>query len=194
MNPAELFLRDHGVGHSSSVARHIMNIDPLLQRLSDTQFRARPAGLNSLAWLFWHMTRVEDGCVASAVAGVPQVLDQGWAARLRIQRRDTGTGMTKAEVAELSDQIDLDGLWAYRETVGRRTRTLAAELWPERWTERLTEEDLHRAAAQRVLTGNEVWLVGSTRESLLFWWGLHHTLVHLGQVMMVKQVVQANPT
>lgn len=79
-------------------------------------------------------------------------------------------------------------LWAYREAVGRRTRTLVLELWPSRWMEPLTEEDLRRAAAEGVLVGDEHWLIGSTRESLLFWWGLNHTSIHLGQVMMIKNI------
>jgi Protein of unknown function (DUF664) len=31
-----------------------------LQRLSDAQLRLRPHGLNSIAWLVWHMARCED--------------------------------------------------------------------------------------------------------------------------------------
>lgn len=190
MNAAELFLREHGAGHASTVVSHLMNTDALLQRFTEEQCRFRPAGLNSLAWLFWHMTRVEDGCVACVVAGEKQLFDlEGWGERLRVPARTTGTGMTKEEVAALSEQIDLPALWAYREAVGRRTRRLVGQLWPDRWTEPLTEEDLRRAAAEGVLDGDEHWLVGSTRESLLFWWGLNHTLIHLGQVLMVRNLI-----
>lgn len=189
MNTAELFLREHGTGHAAAVVQHPLNVDPLLRRLSEQDFRAQPYGLNSLAWLFWHMTRVEDGCVACVVAGTKQLFDDGWAERLRIPRRDVGTGMTKAEVAELSEEIDLPALWAYREAVGHRTRSLVSDLWPARWTEPLTEDDLRRAAAEGVLAGDEHWLVGSPRDSLMFWWGLHHTFLHMGQVMMIKNIV-----
>lgn len=190
MNTAELFLREHGAGHSSAVAHSYMNSDPLISRLTEAQFRAMPAGLNSLAWLFWHMTRVEDANVACVVAGQPQLFDtEGWGERLNVRRRDVGTGMTKAEVAQLSEQIDLQALWAYRDAVGRRTLLLVADLWPHRWTEPLSEADIQRAAAAGILDGDEHWLVGSPRESLLFWWGLNHTLMHLGQVMMVKGLV-----
>lgn len=190
MNTADLFLREHGAGHSAGVVRHIMNSDPLVSRLTDAQFRAQPAGLNSLAWLFWHMTRVEDGCVACVVVGTKQLFDtEGWGERLRVPRRDVGTGMTKAEVADLSATIDLSALWAYRDAVGRRTRSLVSDLWPDRWNEPLTAEDLRRAGAEGILDGDEHWLIGTPRESLLFWWGLNHTLLHLGQVMMIKNLL-----
>lgn len=189
MNNAELFLREHGAGHLEAVVQHPLNLDPLLNGLGEQYFRAMPYGMNSLAWLFWHITRVEDGCVSCVVAGTGQLFDQKWAERLHIPRQDVGTGMTKDEVADLSAQIDLPALWAYREAVGRRTRSLIPELWHSRWTQQLSEDDLRRGAEARVLSGDEHWLIGSSRVSLLFWWGLHHTLMHLGQVMMIKNMV-----
>jgi ABC-type multidrug transport system permease subunit len=109
MNPGELFLREHGVGHTFRVVGNsFLNIDKLLT-LPEQALRTHPQGLNSLAWLFWDMTRVEDGCLAAVVAGVEQVLDQGdWAGKLGVSRRDVGTGMSKVEAAELSQRIAQD--------------------------------------------------------------------------------------
>src|SRR5262245_9583504 len=64
---------------------------------------------------------VEMGLVAS-LAGRPQVFDDAWTKRLAISRRDFGTGMTSAEVTELTRQIDLSALREYRDAVGKRTR------------------------------------------------------------------------
>jgi hypothetical protein len=191
MNPGELFLREHGVGHTFRVVGNsFLNIDKLLT-LPEQALRTHPQGLNSLAWLFWDMTRVEDGCLAAVVAGVEQVLDQGdWAGKLGVSRRDVGTGMSKVEAAELSQRIDLAALWEYREQVGLRTRVLVQELWPQRWFEPLVPEDLVRAAGAGVLSGQEHWLLGSPREALLYWWGLNHTFIHMGQVMLVRELLQ----
>lgn len=189
MNPVELFLREHGAGHTSRVVVNpFLNIDKLLT-LPEQDLRTHPQGLNSLAWLFWHMTRVEDGCVATVVAGEEQVFAQGkWAGQLG-GRRDVGTGMSKAEAADISRAIHIPALWAYRDEVGKRTRALVGDLWPGRWHEPIQEADLARGAAAGVLTGEEKWLLGTTREALLFWWGLNHTLVHLGQVMLVRKLL-----
>ena len=52
-------------------------MDDLLDALSDEQIRARPHGLNSIAWLLWHGARVEGVAVNRFVADRPQVLLAG---------------------------------------------------------------------------------------------------------------------
>jgi len=59
---------------------------------------------NSIAWLVWHLTRIQDDHVAD-VAGLEQVWTaQGWADRfaLRLPRSDTGYGHRTDDVAALS--------------------------------------------------------------------------------------------
>jgi uncharacterized protein DUF664 len=56
---------------------------------------------NSIAWLVWHLTRIQDDHVADA-AGTPQVwTSQGWVERfgLPIDAADTGYGHSFDEVA-----------------------------------------------------------------------------------------------
>ena len=52
-------------------------VDELFAGLTDAQVRARPHGLNSVAWLVWHATRVEDAAVSRFVTDRPQVLTEG---------------------------------------------------------------------------------------------------------------------
>ena len=49
-------------------AVHAGFVDDLLDALSDEQIRARPHGLNSIAWLLSHGARVEDVAVNRFVA------------------------------------------------------------------------------------------------------------------------------
>jgi hypothetical protein len=193
MNSLETFLRDHAFVHTVAVAPAFpFNIDPLLNDLSETQRRARPHGLNSVAWLLWHLARVEDGCVSMLVLGQSQLLDEDhWHTRLGIGRRDLGTGMTKAEVAEMSERIVLDQLVAYRDAVGRRTRALLPSLWPDRWNAFVDPADIDRAAEAAVVSepaaaAMRQFLPSQTREAALHWWGLHHSLMHLGQLAMLR--------
>ncbi|WP_242910216.1 mycothiol transferase [Actinomadura terrae] len=63
-------------------------------------FRADPDA-NSIAWLLWHLTRVQDDHVAE-VAGTPQVwTEDGWEPRfgLPFPPSETGYGHSSAEVA-----------------------------------------------------------------------------------------------
>jgi hypothetical protein len=51
---------------------------------SDSQLRARPFGLHSIAWLLWHISRCEDIGVNRILVDRKQVLDEGgWIDRLR---------------------------------------------------------------------------------------------------------------
>lgn len=94
MDARDLLLAQHASVHSAQVAGGQL-ADGILGGLSDDQMRVRPGkGLNSLAWLLWHMTRTEDVGVNVVVTDGRQVLDEGWTERLGIARRDIGTGMT----------------------------------------------------------------------------------------------------
>ena len=94
MNSAEL-LTDAFARIRDVVARSV-------DGLSAEQLASRPDGEgNSIAWLVWHLTRIQDDHVAD-VAGRPQVwLTQGWAERfgLPFDPADHGYGHS-------SDQVD----------------------------------------------------------------------------------------
>jgi hypothetical protein len=77
--------------------------------------------VNPLAWLLWHVARSEDSAVNLLIVDGSQVLDDTWCARLNIGRRDAGTGMTMAEVVDLSSHVHLPSLMAYWTAVGART-------------------------------------------------------------------------
>jgi DinB family protein len=198
VNIIDLFLREHAFVHTEAVARaHSVNVDHFLKGLTDQQLRMRPHGLNSIAWLFWHVARVEDAFISGLVMQRPQALDEGrWDARLNAGQRGFGTGMSKEEVAELSDHIDLQALWAYRDEVGRRTRTMVRELTSEDWSAPIETAHIDWAARAAIFPGEVVdrlkgFLPGRSRESALFWWGLNHTLIHVGQATMLLGAVKA---
>jgi hypothetical protein len=71
------------------------------------------------------MARTEDAAVNLLVAGQPQVLDDEWLRRLGLSRRDIGTAMNDEEVGEVSHQLDIASVLAYRNAVGLRTRETA---------------------------------------------------------------------
>lgn len=76
------------------------------------------------------MTRAEDIAVNVAIADTGQVWDEGWGAKLGVERPDIGTGMTADEVAVLSERIDLVALLDYRHAVAARTRQILVALDP----------------------------------------------------------------
>lgn len=98
-------------------------------------------GANSIAWLVWHLTRVQDDHVA-AVAGIEQVYTaKGWAKRFDFPFDDAaiGYGQSSADVAAV--RADPALLLDYYEDVHRQTLEYVRGLTPadldrvvdERW-------------------------------------------------------------
>ena len=78
---------------------------------------------NTIAWLVWHLARVQDDHVAD-VAGHEQVwVDQGWAARFGLPdgTRETGFGHGPDQVRSVRPD-DAATLVAYLDAVTERTR------------------------------------------------------------------------
>ena len=109
MDVKQLFLDQHGAVHSASVAGNKGSAaERAFAGLSDEQMRVRPReDLNSLAWLMWHIARAEDIFVNAVIAGTPQVVDDGWAGKLGVTRRDFGIGMQRPRSIEQLPRVEL---------------------------------------------------------------------------------------
>ncbi|MFY9775589.1 MAG: DUF664 domain-containing protein [Trebonia sp.] len=86
------------------------------------------ADANPIAWLIWHLTRVQDDHVAAAF-GVPQVWsDGGWAGRFGLPgSSDTGYGHNTIQVAAVSEACAASALLAdYHEAVYEQTIKLVS--------------------------------------------------------------------
>ncbi|KAA2251402.1 DUF664 domain-containing protein [Solihabitans fulvus] len=104
------------------------------------EFRADGAA-NSVAWLVWHLTRVQDDHIAE-VAGIGQVwTEQGWADRfgLSIDRLDTGYGHDSEDVAAVRG-VSADLLTEYYDAVHEQTI---------RYVRDLSDADLDRVVDER---------------------------------------------
>jgi len=98
-----------------------------------TRLTEAPApGANTIAWLVWHLTRIQDHHVAQ-ILDTDQVWVGGdWAARLGLDPdpSDIGYGHT-AEQVEAVRPIDGDVLLEYLDAVDARTRAMLSELTPD---------------------------------------------------------------
>ena len=178
MDAIDFFLTRYGDLHRGLV-------DGLLSGLPEAQLRGRPhPGVNTIAWLLWHSARIEDVAVNRFLADRPQVLDGGWLERLGVARRDVGTGMSDAEVDELSARIDLQALRGYWDAVSARTLELVetlrgtdleATVPGERVTSVVRSEG---AVAPGVEWLTEFWAGGRTRAWILAQTALLHPYGH----------------
>jgi hypothetical protein len=121
-------------------------VPSVLDGLDESQLAATPdGGGNSIAWLIWHLTRIQDDHVAG-VAGNEQLWLGGWRERfgLDLDDLDTGYGHGPQEVARVRAGADL--LAGYHAEVADATAAYVAGLSAadldrvvdERWTPPVT--------------------------------------------------------
>jgi len=192
MDARDLFLDQHGAVHSAAVAGNKMSAaERAFGGLSDEQMRLRPReDLNSLAWLMWHVARLEDIFVNQVLSGRPQLFEEGWTRRLAITRRDFGIGMTNAEVTALTKEIDVGALREYRDAVGQRTRDVVGSFKAQDWQGQITLEALQAAADVGAFGARTETLpkafAGRPRAAVLSGVALFHSVGHMGEAATVR--------
>ncbi|MFG2312424.1 DinB family protein [Streptomyces sp. NPDC048566] len=150
-------------------------VHAVVEGLAPEDLDARPGGTaNSISWLVWHLTRIQDDHVADA-AGTPQVwLSGDWSERfaLDLPPRDTGYGHTTDRVARVRG-VSGELLAGYHDAV--RDRTLA-------FLGTLTGEDLDRVVDDR---WDPAVTLGVRLVSVL-----SDDLQHVGQAAYVRGLLQ----
>lgn len=162
----------------------------------DTQLResVQPT-MNSLAWVMWHVARVEDAGVMRFVARQPQVFHTGgWQEKLNIDVAHFGYGMSNAAMRELSESIDLDALDAYRDAVIQQTYDVVDALTEAQMDEILSDKEVEEVmvfegvGAESV--GTNVPYVGWTRLEALFHFSVTHYYWHGGEVRTIESLLR----
>jgi hypothetical protein len=191
----ELFQVQHAMLHSAALAPSGLwsFADEIWQGLDEPAARCiPPAGEHSIAWMFWHIARIEDVTMNVLVAGRSQLLLQnGWLARLGVADRHTGNAMSAQAVADLSAALDLEALRFYRLAVGRQTRQMVAGLSTEAIKRKVDPSRLQRLM-------DEGAVVEAARGLIDYWGGLsiaglllmpptRHNFVHLNEALKVKK-------
>ena len=98
--------------------------------LDPDQLVARPApDANPIAWLVWHLARVQDSHVAEVIPADQLWVTGDWAAGVGLEPDpgNTGYGHSSADVASVRPR-DGDALLAYLDAVAERTATFLADL------------------------------------------------------------------
>jgi uncharacterized damage-inducible protein DinB len=168
MTSAELLLDAFGRVRET-VVEAVMGLTP-------EQLAYRPApDANSIAWLIWHLARVQDDHVASATDAEQVWTFEDWAPRFGLQAgsNDTGYGHSSSQVAEILVESG-EVLVAYYDAVHERTI---------RYVTALTDADLPRIV-------DESWDPPVTLAVRLVS-VISDDLQHAGQAMYVRGIVEA---
>jgi hypothetical protein len=193
----ELFLNQHAMLHATRLSQ--MGLwsfeDEIMEGLTSQQIRTIPRTLeHSIAWVVWHMTRIEDATMNLLVAGSLQVLiGENWLERMEIPERDTGNAMESVDIAALSAAINVPALLTYRMSVGRRTRTIVNQLQPQELKQKVDPARLEQMTAQEAVRAKAGGLLeywgGLTITGLLLMPPTRHTFVHWNEALRIKQKI-----
>ena len=126
---------------SDCIARVREQVPGIVEGLDEDALAWRPdPGSNSIAWLLWHLTRIEDDHIAD-VAGTEQAwTEDDWVARfeLPLPAEDHGYGHSAEQVDAVRAPAEL--LAGYHDEVARRAAA---------YVETLTDDDFDRVVDER---------------------------------------------
>jgi hypothetical protein len=189
MDISKLFLQRHEVLYD-------YYLEDYWKMVPEDLMRKRPhPGVNSIAWILWHLARVEDSGLNRFVVDRPQVLDEGeWMQRMNVPWRHNGGGMNFEEVDDLSRRIDLPAMHDYSRAVQVRTRELLSQvarmdldetLQPERARMIVIDEGLAHSNAAELAQ----WYTGWSRGRCLMTFGLTHPYQHVGEMGVIASLL-----
>ena len=169
--------------------------DEALAGLSDEQIRACPCpGKNSIAWLLWHITRIEDLSINFLVLEQPQVLlsaGAAWLPRLGLASPDVGASMNEVEVLELSTRVSVPALKEYREAVGRSTRAGVARLQAAQLKQVIPDTAIQQLRDEGSISPKGEWLAeyytGRTKGFFLTRTATSHNFIHLNEAGRARE-------
>jgi len=125
-----LFLDLHSKLHLASASDTGANeVDELIGDLTPGEYRVMATSKDeTIAWVIWHISRIEDLTMNILVAESDQLFDDKWRASLDASISDTGNALNDGEIMELSRRVNIENLLKYRNAVGRKTREIVASL------------------------------------------------------------------
>lgn len=200
-NAIDLFLSQHSLVHASemSTSSVITLEDELLREIKEEVFRKYPVVApdtkNSIAWHLWHITRIEDMTTNVLIHNDEQVLySGGWDKQLNVSYLHSGNEMTEEEIADLSMNMDISALLAYRKEVGRKTRHIVSLLQPGDFKKKVETERIKLLEEQKAVKEAASWLLeywgNKTIAGLILMPATRHIFVHLNKSIRIKQSVR----
>jgi len=189
-----LFLEHHAMVHSEKMSQTGLCSfeDEVLDGLTEADIRNIPENEeHSIAWVIWHITRIEDVTMNFLVAGSPQLLNQeNWLEKMKVNSHETGNALDTAGIADLSATIDIGALRAYRISVGNRTREIVKKLQPDDFKQKVLRTRLEQVMKEGAVVEATRWLTDywgkKTIAGLLLMPPTRHNFIHLNEAARLK--------
>lgn len=194
----ELFLDIHAGLHLSEVSGSGPNrIDELLSDLTPDEYSFMPTAKDeTIAWVIWHIARIEDLTMNLLAGRTQQVFSPTWKERLNVSITDTGNALSDDEIIRLSKEINIPELLVYRNAVGQQTRSIISSFTNADLLRKVSQQDLEKIKQQGGVTDQDesVWLLDFWGKKdiagLLLMPPTRHVMLHLNDCFKWKQHIR----
>ena len=198
----DLFLQIHAKLHPSVVSDTDRNeVDNLLCDLKQNEYAVMPTRKDeTIAWVLWHIARIEDLTMNILVAREEQVFNQDWRERLNSRITDTGNALTDDEIMELSRTINTAQLICYRNAVAHKTRDIIRSLSAADLKRRVRQDDIDKILSVGGVTQqeNSIWLLDFWGKKdvagILLMPPARHVMLHLNDCCKWKEFIRTKKT
>lgn len=196
----QLFLELHSKLHLSRMTRTRQNeVDLLLNDLRPHEYSIMPTATDeTIAWVLWHIARIEDLTMSILIADGEQLFDSNWQKQLNTPISDTGNALSDNEIMELSQQLDIENLIKYRNAVGQRTRAIIKSLSAADMKRKVSTQRIARIKQNGGVTNqaDSLWLLDFWGKKdvagLLLMPPTRHVIMHLNDCCKWKQHIRSN--
>jgi len=159
----QIFLLLHSKLHLSIISDKCNNeVDLLLNDLAANEYAIMPTFKDeTIAWVIWHIARIEDLTMNILVAHQEQVFNAEWKQRLNTPIVDTGNALTDDEIIDMNHMLNIKELIEYRNTVGKRTQDIVKGLTAANMRQKVTLQGLEKICLENGVTEQEesIWLL-----------------------------------
>lgn len=194
----EIFLDQHSMVHSANMSKmgHWSFEDEVLSDLTDDQIRKIPAGgEHSIAWIIFHLARIEDITMNMLVAGTPQLFTpNGWAKKMSVEVLHSANKMDDDSVAKLSAEINVKALKAYRVAVGRRTRQVVKKIRVEEYAKSVDPMRIQKVMEEGAVSKDAMEIIhywaSRTIAGLLLMPPTRHCFLHLNEALKIRKKIE----
>jgi hypothetical protein len=159
----KLFLDLNKKLHLSNISEGEENeVDRLFSDLEGWEYAVMPTSKDeTMAWVIWHIARIEDLTMGILVSGEDQLFNDEWKMRMNAPIIDTGNALDDDGIMKLSKRLQVDELINYRSAVGKRTRHIVANLQPGDMVRKVTSDAIEkiRLAGGVTMEEDSKWLL-----------------------------------
>lgn len=159
----ELFLELHAKLHLSEISNTEHNeVDDLIDDLGNNEYAIMPTVKDeTIAWVIWHIARIEDLTMSILVDGEDQLFNDEWKQKLNVHITDTGNALSDDQIINLSKSLVVQEVLHYRNEVGKRTRQIIKKLKPDDMKRKVSPQGLEKILLEGGVTKQEesIWLL-----------------------------------